>query len=121
MFNNLTTAQRLGLAIGVLGFLASASTQLTDIFSPFGSAAPLIVKEIISVSTFISGLLGIFLTFLTGQQSQIKAVVEIAKDKDSALQGLITTDTPEGEALAASIPGPIVPAGTAAATDLSKP
>ena len=47
---NLTTVQKIGLAIGVLGFLATAGTQLTDIFAPFGSLAPTIVKEIVSIS-----------------------------------------------------------------------
>ena len=71
---NLTTVQKIGLAIGVLGFLATAGTQLTDIFAPFGSMAPIIVKEIVSISGFISGILGIVLAFLTGQANTIKAV-----------------------------------------------
>jgi hypothetical protein len=62
------------LAIGVLGFLASATTQLTDIFAPFGSLAPVIVKEIVSASGFISGILGVVLAFLTGQANAVKAV-----------------------------------------------
>ena len=117
---NLTTTQKIGLAIGILGFLASAGTQLTDIFAPFGSLAPLITKEIISVSTLVSGVLGIVLTFLTGQQSQIKSVVQMAKDPNSPIQAIITTASPDGKALAASIPGPIVAAGTDKATELSK-
>ena len=71
---NLTTVQKIGLAIGVLGFLATAGTQLTDIFAPFGSLAPLIVKEIVSLSGLISGVLGIVLAFLTGQANAVKAV-----------------------------------------------
>ena len=71
---NLTTVQKIGLAIGVLGFLATAGTQLTDIFAPFGSSAPLIVKEIVSLSGFLSGILGIVLAFLTGQANTIRAV-----------------------------------------------
>lgn len=70
----MTTVQKIALAIAALGFLAASGSQLTDIFSPFGSSAPLIVKEIISVSTFISGGLGVFLAFMTGQGSQITAV-----------------------------------------------
>ena len=71
---NLTTVQKIGLTIAVLGFLATAGTQLTDIFSPFGSLAPLIVKEIVSVSGLVSGVLGIVLAFITGQVSAVKAV-----------------------------------------------
>lgn len=114
-------AQKLALTIGILGFVAAGGTQLTDIFAPFGSIAPVIVKEIVSVAGFVSGILGVILTFTTGQISQIKAVVELAKDKKSPVQGIITTATPEGKALAVSIPGPIVTAGSPAAIDISKP
>ena len=74
---NLTIVQKIGLAIGVLGFLATAGTQLTDIFAPFGSLAPVIVKEIVSISGLISGVLGIVLAFMTGQANSIKAVQEM--------------------------------------------
>ena len=114
-------AQKLALTIGILGFVATGGTQLTDIFAPLGSMAPAVVKEIVSLAGFVSGVLGIVLTFITGQGQQIKAVVEMAKDQNSPVQGIITSATPEGKALAASIIGPIVTAGTAAATDLSKP
>lgn len=70
----LTTVQKIALTIGVLGFLATAGTQLTDIFAPFGSLAPLIVKEIVSISGFVSGILGIVLAFITGQANAIKLV-----------------------------------------------
>jgi len=71
---NLTTVQKIGLAIGVLGFLSTAGTQLTDVFAPFGSLAPAIVKEIVSLSGLVSGVLGIVLAFLTGTANAIKAV-----------------------------------------------
>ena len=71
---NLTIIQKIGLAIGVLGFLATAGTQLTDIFAPFGSLAPTIVKEIVSLSGFVSGILGVVLAFMTGQANAVKAV-----------------------------------------------
>ena len=71
---NLTTVQKIGLSIAVLGFLATAGTQLTDIFAPLGSLAPVIVKEIVSISGFVSGILGIVLAFLTGQANAVKAV-----------------------------------------------
>ena len=70
----MNTAQKLALTIGILGFVATGGTQLTDIFSPFGSIAPLIVKEIVSLAGFTSGVLGIVLTFMTGQSGQLKAV-----------------------------------------------
>jgi hypothetical protein len=117
----MNTAQKLALAIGILGILATGSTQLTDILAPFGSVAPMIVKEIVSLAGFTSAILGFVLTFTTGQQNQIAAVVNMAKDPDSPVQGVITSATPEGKALAASIVGPIVTAGSSAATELSKP
>ena len=117
----MNTAQKLALTIGILGFLGGASTQLTDIFAPLGSVAPIIVKEIVSLAGFIAGILGIVLTFMTGQGSQIKSVVAMAQDPSSPVQGIITTATPEGKALAASISGPIVTAGSDKATELSKP
>lgn len=117
----MNTAQKLALTIGILGFIATGGTQLTDIFAPLGSVAPLIVKEIVSLAGFISGVLGIVLTFTTGSGAQIKSVVEMAKDPASPVQGIVTSATPEGKALAASIPGPIVSAGTLAATELAKP
>lgn len=70
----MTTVQKLAITMAVLGFLAGAGTQLTDIFAPIGSAAPIIVKEIVSLSGFVGGILGVVLSFLTGQSGQIKAV-----------------------------------------------
>lgn len=71
---NLTTVQKIGISIAVLGFLAGSATQLTDIFAPLGSIAPVIVKEIVTISGFISGILGIVLSFLTGQANAVKTV-----------------------------------------------
>lgn len=71
---NFTTIQKIALSIAVLGFLSTASTQLTDILSPFGSNAPVIVKQIVSLSGFVSGILGVFLSFMTGQASQVTTV-----------------------------------------------
>lgn len=53
--------------------------------------------------------------------AKVAAVVELAKQPDSPVQGVITTNTPEGVALAASIPGPIESSGTAAASSIAKP
>lgn len=71
---NLTTAQKIALTIAILGFVAGASAQLTNILAPFGSIAPVIVSEIVSLSVFVSGILGIVLMFVTGQGSQVAAV-----------------------------------------------
>ena len=71
----MNVAQKLALAIGILGFVASGSTQLTDIFSPLGSVAPTIVKEIVSLAGFSSGIMGVVLAFITGQGSMVKEVL----------------------------------------------
>ena len=73
----MNTAQKLALTIGILGFVATGGTQLTDIFSPLGSMAPLVVKEIVSLAGFTSGVLGIVLTFTTGQGSMVKSVQDM--------------------------------------------
>lgn len=107
----MNTAQKLALTIGILGFVASGGTQLTDIFSPFGSMAPLIVKEIVSLAGFVSGVLGIVLTFTTGQGSMVKEVLNMpGTDKilvnekaNSTLAALAVSDDP---ALAKITPTP---------------
>ena len=71
------TTQKLALTIAILGVVGTASTQLTDILSPFGSMAPAIVKEIVSLATFVSGILGTVLTFTTGQSNIVKQVQDM--------------------------------------------
>ncbi len=73
----MNTAQKLSLTIGILSFLATGGTQLTDVFAPFGSLAPVIVKEIVSLAGLVSGVLGIVLTFTTGQAGQVQAIREM--------------------------------------------
>ena len=74
---NLTLTQKLGISIAMLGFIAGSATQLTDIFAPLGSVAPLIVKEIVTISGFVSGVLGIVLSFISGQASIVKSVQDM--------------------------------------------
>lgn len=118
--NKYTTAQKFSISMSILGFLAGSATQLTDILAPFGSLAPVIVKEIVSISGFGTGILGVISAVYTGQNQQIKDVVELAKDPNSPVQGIVTTNSPEGKALAQSIPGPIVTAGGQGAIELAK-
>lgn len=74
---SMNTPQKLALSIGILGFLAGGGTQLTDILAPLGSAAPVVVKEIVSLAGFVSGILGIILSFTTGQAGQLAAVQDM--------------------------------------------
>jgi len=94
------TAQKLALTIGILGFVATGGTQLTDIFAPLGSLAPIVVKEIVSLAGFVSGVLGIVLTFTTGQGSQIAAVQAmpgvskiVVNEKANATLATLAVDT----------------------------
>lgn len=70
----MTTIQKIALSIAVLSFAAGSATQLTDILAPFGSVAPAIVKEVVSLAGFVAGILGVILSFMTGQASQVAAV-----------------------------------------------
>lgn len=110
----LTTSQKFQITLCILGVLVASTGQLTDLFGPQ------ITKYIISAAGIgVSTLSGIG-AILTGQSTQIQAVVDMAKDPASPIQGIVTTATPEGKALAQSIPGPIVSAGTSNATELAK-
>ena len=112
--NNLTRSQIFQIALCLLGVLIAGTAQLNVLFgqvvtSYIVSAAGLAVAAVSGVGAIV-----------TGQSQQIQAVVNMAQDKTSPVQGVITTATAEGKALAASITGPIVTAGSQAATNLSK-
>ena len=113
--NTLTRSQQFQIALCLLGVLIAGTAQLDVLFGQIVtnyivSAAGLAVAAVSGVGAIV-----------TGQGQQIQAVVDMAKQQDSPVQGIITSATPEGKALAASIPGPIVTAGSAQATALSKP
>lgn len=112
--NKLTTSQKFQIALCILGALVASTGQLTDLFGPA------VTKYIVSAAGLMTSLVSGVGAILTGQSSQIQAVVDMAKDKDSPVQGIVTTSTPEGKALAASIPGPIVSAGSTAAVEIAK-
>lgn len=112
--NALTRSQKFQIALCVLGVLVASTGQLTDLFGP------LVTKYIVSAAGMgVSALSGVG-AILTGQQTQIQAVVDMAKDPGSPVQGVITTNNDAGKAMAASIQGPIVAAGTNSATEIAK-
>lgn len=112
--NKYTTSQKFQIALCILGVLVASTGQLTDLFGPQ------ITKYIVSAAGIgVAALSGIG-TILTGQQSQIQAVVDMAKDQKSPVQGIITTNDDAGKALAQSISGPIVSAGSNAANEIAK-
>ena len=112
---NLTRSQKFQIALCLLGVLIAGTSQLDALF---GQA--ITTRIVAAAGLLIAAVSGVG-AIVTGPGQQIHAVVDMAKDQASPVQGIITTATPAGKALAASIPGPIVTAGTPAATDLSKP
>lgn len=112
--SKLTTSQKFQITLCILGVMVASTGQLTDLFGPQ------ITKYIVSAAGIgVSALSGIG-AILTGQSSQIQAVVDMAKDQNSPIQGIITTADQKGKALAQSIPGSIVSAGSSNAIELAK-
>lgn len=121
---NLTFNQKLAIAVAVLGVIAAGSTQLSDILAPFmdPNAATAITKSITALCALVGAALASVLAMFTGQQNLIKDVARLASDPKSPIQGVITTNTPEGVRVASQITGgQIAPAGTTQATEMAKP
>lgn len=114
MLNKLTVSQKFQIILCILGILVASTGQLNDLFGPMAT------KYIVSASGLTMAIVSGIGAILTGGNSQVQAVVDMAKDPKSPIQGIVTTNNAEGKALAASIPGPIVSAGTNAANELSK-
>jgi len=53
-------------------------------------------------------------------EAKVKAVSDLALDPASPVKGVITENSPAGIAMAAKIDGPVVKAGSAAATSIAK-
>lgn len=66
---NLTPLQIIGIILAVNGALTSATGQLTDLFGPT------IAKDIASIASLGSAILGGIITSMSGQASQIKNVL----------------------------------------------
>lgn len=111
----LTTPQIFAIILATLGVLGVSTAQLTDLF---GAQA---TKYIVSASSLFTSILSGWLAIITGQNYQIQAVAKMVNDPTSPVQGVITTDTPAGKALAKSMPGAIGAAGSNTATELAKP
>jgi len=74
-----------------------------------------------AIGVAVAGVaVGIWSQLTKTPEAKIAAVVDLAKDSASPVQGIITTNSPEGRGLAASIPGPIESAGSSAATEIAK-
>lgn len=112
----MTFNQKIAFAVAAASFLAAGGSG-ADLVTLFGAYA----KYIIAVASLSAGIGGVFLGMVTGTNNVVKDVVQMAKDPNSPVQGIVTTATPEGEALAKSIPGPIYKAGTDKALDVAQP
>jgi hypothetical protein len=66
---NLTPLQIIGIILAVNGALTGATAQLTDLFGP------IVAKDIVSIASLGSAILGGIITSMSGQGSQIKNVL----------------------------------------------
>jgi hypothetical protein len=66
---NLTPLQIIGIILAVNGALTGATAQLTDLFGA------VVAKDIVSVASLGSAILGGIITSMSGQSSQIKSVL----------------------------------------------
>lgn len=86
----LTINQWLGIAVGVLGVFGSVTSQLTDLFGA------VVAKDIVSLSSILSGVAGVFVAVLTSQSNQVLDVkamdgvdkIMVNKNASSALAKL---------------------------------
>ena len=65
---NLTPLQIIGIVLAINGALTGATAQLTDLFGP------LVAKDIVSVASLGSAILGGIITAMSGQASMIRNV-----------------------------------------------
>lgn len=66
---NLTPLQIIGIILAVNGALTGATAQLTDLFGP------VVAKDIVSVASLGSAILGGIIASISGQASQIRNVL----------------------------------------------
>jgi uncharacterized membrane protein len=112
---NLNLKQVMAISIAILGVLMISTTNLTDLFGPK------VAKTVVSAAAVLNSILGSIMAVITSTTGTIKDVAAMADDPNSAVKGLITTNTIEGRALAQSIPqNTVVSAGTTEATQLAK-
>jgi hypothetical protein len=71
---NLTPLQIIGIILAVNGALTGATAQLTDLFGA------IVAKDIVSVASLGSAILGGIITSMSGQSSQIRNVAAITGD-----------------------------------------
>lgn len=115
--NNFTFNQKIAFAVAVFSFLAAGGSS-TDLVTLLGATG---AKYTIAFASLCAGIGGLFLSMVTGNLNIVKDAVKLANDPSSPIQGVITTNDKQGKELAAAIDGPIVSAGSSAATEIAKP
>lgn len=78
---NLTPLQIIGIILAVNGALTGATAQLTDLFGP------VIAKDIVSIASLGSAILGGIITSISGQASQVKNVLAMPGIEHIAVNG----------------------------------
>lgn len=109
-----------GPVIALLGLQAKGFTldQAKAVIAALGETVNSIVILLGALGAAYAAVKGVV---NTSPSAQIAAVAEIAKDPDSPVKGIVTSNSAEGKALANSIPGATVAsAGTVAADNLVK-
>jgi hypothetical protein len=71
MLSNLTTAQKVGLALVTINVLAGASAQLTQLF---GST---VASDIVTICNLSGAIIGGWMIVLTGQNAQVQNVAAL--------------------------------------------
>jgi hypothetical protein len=66
---NLTPLQIIGIILAINGALTGATAQLTDLFGA------MVAKDVVSVASLGSAILGGIITAMSGQASQVKNVL----------------------------------------------
>lgn len=76
----MTKQEKLALWIAILAFVAGAGSQLNDLFSPLGTFAPVVVKEITTLCALSGGILALVLKANSTTSAQTQTVVEHADE-----------------------------------------
>lgn len=104
-------------AMATAMWMASHQVDLYAIVDQFNAVVKSLMTLLTTVSVFAGGAWQVWKSTTGGLVSDVN---EIAKQPDSPVKAVITENNPEGRALAASIPGPVLPAGSDAAERIVK-
>jgi hypothetical protein len=109
---NLTPLQIIGIILAINGALTGATAQLTDLFGA------IVAKDIVSIASLGSAILGGIITSMSGQASQIKNVaampgverISVNSQANTALATIAVSDDATAQKVVA------IPAAEAAVT-----